>query len=145
MLIYHLVLLSYSHHTQYFVSRTWGNSRFSWSLYQTILASAWWETSEPYDGSGICFECHRIYLQRWSMTSTLSKLVGSDLMTDRKNVGPTVCPSSWRWQTSDRAKSKYSPWTEVDGGGRRHSLHRAVPDRRLKSSKLVGNYNVAIF
>ena len=31
---------------------------------------------------------------RRSTTSTLSKSVGSDLAADRKNVGPTACPSS---------------------------------------------------
>ena len=128
------------------MQRAWGGLRAydgptssamkSFCSSQSSLGFRLKQPSEPYDGSGICFECHHIYPQRWSMTSTLSKLVGSDLAADRRNVGPTACPSSWRWQTSDRAKSKYSPWTEVGGGGRRHSLRRAVPSRRLKSSKL---------
>ena len=125
------------------MQRAWGGLRAydgptssamkSFCSSQSSLGFRQKQLSEPYDVSGICFECHHIYPQRWSMTSTLSKLVGSDLAADRRNVGPTACPSSWRWQTSNRAKSKYSPWTEVGGGGRRHSLRRAVPGRRLKS------------
>ena len=91
------------------------------------------QPSEPYDRSGNCYERHHIYSQRRPTTSTLSKPVESDLPVDRRNAGPTACPSSWRWQTSDWAKRKCSPWTEEDGGGRRHSLHRSAPGRRHKS------------
>ena len=101
------------------------------------------QLSVLYDGFDTYFECPYTYPQRWSLTLTLPKPVGSNSVVYRRNDRRTAFLRFWRWQTWDWRKNKCLYWTEVYGGGRRHSQRRAAPGRRSESSK-SNQYKVSL-
>ena len=104
--------------------RAWGRSRAydgptssamrSFCSSQSSLGFRLKQPSEPYDGSGTSFECHHIYPQKRSTTSTLSKSVGSNLAaTEETLVRQPVRVLDDGKQTGRRANARHGPkWME---------------------------------